>query len=234
MTRARLRSDGLWWVLAAVVRTSKAFGVVFVHFLEDKVFELRTKTRTRGDYWPSQTVMANAHYGDAHHYKPIDRRLMNEALRAVDLNPQTSTFVDLGCGKGHALIVAAEFGWRRLVGVEYDPELAARARANVESYSRRWLSARDLNMEIVEGDAANYEPPAGHFLLYMYNPFGEQTTATVIDRVIKSWREDRRPVVIVYAYPRWEHQWHHPELIETARVGSRTLDMGQAVIWQLG
>jgi SAM-dependent methyltransferase len=234
MTRARLRSDGLWWVLAAAMRTGKAFGVSLLHLPGEIMFESRTQTRTRGAYWSSQEVIANALYGDGYHYGPIKRRLMNEALRAVEIDPQASTFVDLGCGKGRALVVAAEFGWRRLVGVEYDPELAARARENAESYSRRRLSSPDLSFEIIEGDAASYEPPAGQFLLFMYNPFGEQTVAAVIDRVIQSWRSDPRPVAVVYANPQWEHQLRHRELVETARVGSRRHKMEQAVIWRLG
>jgi SAM-dependent methyltransferase len=233
-TRARLRSDGLWWVLAAAMRTGKDFSVNLLHLPGEITFESRTQTRTRGDHWSSQKVIANALYGDGNHYKPISRRLMNEALRAVDIDSQASTFVDLGCGKGRALVVAAEFGWRQLVGVEYDPDLAARAQENAESYSRRRLSSPDLSIEIIEGDAASYEPPAGQFLLFMYNPFGEQTVAAVVDRVIQSWSSDRRPVVVVYAFPRWERQLRRRELVETARVGSQRHKMDQAAIWRLG
>jgi SAM-dependent methyltransferase len=229
-TRARLRSDGLWWVLTAAMRTGMAS---VTRLLGEIAFEIRTRTRTRGDYWPSQKVIDNAVYGDGHHYRPIERRLMNEALRAVDMDPQVSTFVDLGCGKGRALVVAAEFGWRRLVGVEFDPVLAARAKENAASYSHRRLSSPDLSFKIIEGDAAIYEPPAGPFLLFMYNPFGEQTAAAVIDRAIQSWRSDPRPVTVVYAFPRWEHQLQRPELVETARVGNPSFDMDQAIIWRL-
>ncbi len=229
-TRARLRSDGLWWVLAAAIRTSTAFGT---KFSEEIMFEFHTRTRTRGDYWSSQQVIAKALYGDAHHYRPIERRLMNEALGAVEMDALASTFIDLGCGKGRALVVAAEFGWRRLVGVEYDPKLAARAKKNAASYSRRRLSSPDLSFEIIEGDAAMYEPPAGPFLLFMYNPFGEQTASAVIDRVIHSWKSDPRPVSVIYAFPRWEHQLQRPELVETARVGNPSFDMDQAIIWRL-
>jgi SAM-dependent methyltransferase len=232
--RAQLRSDGLWSVLAAALRTVKALGVNLLQLPGEIMFEFRTQTRTRGDYWPSQKVIANARYGDGYHYKPIDRRLMNEALRTVEIDPQASTFVDLGCGKGRALVVAAELGWRRLVGVEYDPKLAARAQENAESYSRRKQSSPDLSIEIIEGDAANYEPPAGQFVLFMYNPFGEETVAAVIDRVVQSWRSDRRPVAVVYAFPRWEHQLRNRELVETARVGSRRHPIDQVVIWRLG
>jgi SAM-dependent methyltransferase len=225
-----MRSDGLWWVLAAVMRTCTAFGT---KLLEEIRFELRTRTRTRGDYWPSQKVIANALYGDGFHYRPIERRLMNEVLRAVEMDPQVSTFVDLGCGKGRALVVAAEFGWRRLVGVEFDPALAARAKKNAASYSHRRLSPPDLRVEIIEGDAAIYEPSAGPILIFMYNPFGEQTVRAVIERAIQSWRSDRRPVTIVYAFPQFESRLRYPELVETARVGNPTFDMDQAVIWCL-
>ena len=45
-------------------------------------------------------------------------------------DPHEHAFVDLGCGKGRPLVIASEFPFRRLVGVEIAPNLAAVAQAN--------------------------------------------------------------------------------------------------------
>jgi hypothetical protein len=60
------------------------------------------------------------------------RRLMT----AVPAPPQ-SVFVDFGCGKGRALMLAAEHGFRRVVGVEFAHDLCAVAARNLEGYTRR-------------------------------------------------------------------------------------------------
>jgi SAM-dependent methyltransferase len=48
--------------------------------------------------------------------------------------PREGTFVDLGSGKGKALLIAGMLAYRRVVGVEIDSELAGEARRNVENF----------------------------------------------------------------------------------------------------
>jgi predicted RNA methylase len=43
-----------------------------------------------------------------------------------------TTFVDIGSGKGRALIIAAEYAFKRIIGVEYSPSLATICRRNLE------------------------------------------------------------------------------------------------------
>src|SRR5687768_7586014 len=43
---------------------------------------------------------------------------------------ESYAFVDVGCGKGRPLLVASEFAFQRIVGVELAPHLAKIARAN--------------------------------------------------------------------------------------------------------
>src|ERR1700692_2548155 len=45
-------------------------------------------------------------------------------------------FVDLGCGKGRAMIVASEFPFRSISGVELSPSLAKIARQNMDRVER--------------------------------------------------------------------------------------------------
>jgi SAM-dependent methyltransferase len=54
-------------------------------------------------------------------------------LALKDLLPlDTYTFIDLGCGKGRALLVASEFPFRAIIGVELSSRLAEIARRNAE------------------------------------------------------------------------------------------------------
>src|SRR5438105_11506431 len=54
------------------------------------------------------------------------------ALDAIDLDLSRLTFIDLGCGKGRALMLAAEHPFRRIIGVEFAEPLVATARANIQ------------------------------------------------------------------------------------------------------
>ena len=96
------------------------------------------------------------------------------ALRAVLTTlppPERFSFVDLGCGKGRALIVASERPFRRIVGVELLPALVAAARRN----AARVLGAHPGRPEITvqQGDASRPHWPDGPLVVFLYHPFGE-------------------------------------------------------------
>ncbi len=91
------------------------------------------------------------------------------------------TFVDLGAGMGRAVLLAAKFPFRAVVGVELHPTLARIARKNLAL----WRSAGRAcaPMHIVCADAADFPLPAGPCVAFLFNPFG----APVLRRMLKSW-----------------------------------------------
>jgi SAM-dependent methyltransferase len=94
---------------------------------------------------------------------------------------EETTFVDLGSGMGRAVLLASELGFKSVIGVELHSKLATIARKNV----RLWRAAgRERSpMRVVEGDAVEYQLPAGPVLVFLFNPFG----AAVLRRLLKGW-----------------------------------------------
>ena len=112
----------------------------------------------------------------------------------------TFNFVDLGCGKGRALVVASEFPFTDIVGVELSSALVGVARANAKIISRNFPSRTSIR--VVECDAANYQLPAGDLVLYLYNPFGEPVVARVVQALEAAIASQRlRRVYVVYYNP---------------------------------
>jgi SAM-dependent methyltransferase len=124
--------------------------------------------------WRFRIDSANARFGVR--YQTTDPQHLVDAIEFLKLKPARLTFVDLGCGKGRTLVVAGKLGFKRIVGVEFVPELAAIARANLEK-------ARIVNAAVAEGDAAEYAFPSGDVALYLNNPFAEPVMRKVIDRL---------------------------------------------------
>ncbi|MGH9640169.1 MAG: class I SAM-dependent methyltransferase [Bryobacteraceae bacterium] len=91
------------------------------------------------------------------------------------------TFVDFGAGMGRALLLAAEYPFRAVIGVELNPTLARIARRN----AALWRAAgRALApMRIVCRDAAEFELPPGPCVAFLFNPFG----APVLRRMLANW-----------------------------------------------
>ncbi|ABD88947.1 conserved hypothetical protein [Rhodopseudomonas palustris BisB18] len=126
-------------------------------------------------------------------YQASDPAVLHDAVAFIGLQPADYTFIDLGCGKGRMLIVAAELGFKSCVGVEFADELARLAARNV-------AAAAFSNVTIVHGDAGNYAFNEQPFVLYMFNPFSRQVMARVRDNLLKL---NRANYCIVYKNARW-------------------------------
>src|SRR5580704_639241 len=74
-----------------------------------------------------------AYYGVA---PSILRSLITHWRETIPPHPISSyTFIDIGAGKGRGLLVASEYRFRRVIGIELNPAMAAIARQNVA----RWI-----------------------------------------------------------------------------------------------
>jgi SAM-dependent methyltransferase len=90
------------------------------------------------------------------------------------------SFVDIGCGKGRAVMMASEFPFRQAIGVELNASLAKIAEENVAAWTAAGRAV--CPMQIVCQDASEFMFPDGPCLLYLFNPFA----APVLKRLIES------------------------------------------------
>lgn len=111
------------------------------------------------------------------------------------------TFVDLGAGKGRAVLLALRLPFKEVIGVEFSPSLAQIAHTN----TRRWPPAefRAGACAIVCKDVNEYTLPAGPLVVFIYNAFGPQLMETTAARVAAH----ADPVVIAYFTPKHPQAW---------------------------
>ena len=114
-------------------------------------------------------------------------------------DPAHYTFVDIGCGRGFVLLNALKRRYKRIIGIELAPQIAAEARANVDAYGRRHGLAGSV--EIVVGDATTWELPCEPSVIYFYNPFSREIFEKMRRRLEESLRRDPRDMYVVYAFP---------------------------------
>jgi len=130
-------------------------------------------------------------------YVPSDWHVLPRALRYLGVSNE-DTFVDFGCGKGRVLHQAAKRPFRRVIGVEISPALAAIAR---RALAERSGQHRCGSVEIVVSDVANYEVPDDMTIGYFYHPFTDETFAAVLRRIIGSIDRHPRRVRLIYLLP---------------------------------
>jgi SAM-dependent methyltransferase len=97
------------------------------------------------------------------------------------------TFVDIGAGKGRGLLVASEFRFKRVVGVELNPALAEIARKNVAQWEAAHAADSTAELlapiEVMEQDALEFELPDGPVLLFLFHPFEAPVVKELLRRI---------------------------------------------------
>lgn len=116
---------------------------------------------------------------------------------------QNFTFIDLGSGKGRVLLMASDYQFKRIVGVEFMPELHRAAQKNISGYSND--SQRCRQIESLCMDAQDFQFPPGPLVVYLFNPFSEATFAQVLENLRKSAEQVSRPVYVAYRFTEFEH-----------------------------
>jgi SAM-dependent methyltransferase len=140
-------------------------------------------------------------------YQPIPPEQFREIMSvfSAHLAPGTNfsqfTFIDIGAGKGRALLLASEFGFKRIVGVELLPELVEVARENIGEFERRRAHS---TTELICEDATNYIFPAEPAVVFLFNPLPEAGLRKLLGNLEISFRRNPRPVYVVYVNPVFE------------------------------
>lgn len=164
----------------------------------DRWFDLRYGTDTSGVIEVDRLDVASPNKRFAMRYEVTRARPLMRLLRRLDL-PTDGVFVDVGCGKGRVLMVAALCGWRRVVGVEYSHELCDVARRNLASFRRR--TGLDFEAEVVERDAVDFEIPPEADVFFFFNPFYSEVLEMVAWKIARSAAQYPRRVRLIYLYP---------------------------------
>jgi hypothetical protein len=129
-------------------------------------------------------------------YQPSEPALFNEILGALPEPPDGYTFIDLGSGKGRTLLMASDYPFRRIVGVEILAELDAIAIQNIARYQSERQKCFDVNSHA--GDARDFVFPAEPTVLYLFNPFSEHALRGVLANLHDSLAESPRPTFVIY------------------------------------
>jgi len=116
--------------------------------------------------------------GEITAYVGVAASVLRTALAAIP-DIETFSFVDLGAGMGRALVVASEFPFRAVVGIEICPELCAIAARNAETIRRK--HPERARIEVREGDASRPALPDGPLVLMLYFAFGPDATRQLIE-----------------------------------------------------
>jgi SAM-dependent methyltransferase len=151
-------------------------------------FDIEYGTDTGGYLSPKEIVTGHAHDALGYGYSAIAPSVFREICRRwrntladPERGPAAYSFVDIGAGKGRAALLASEIAFRKVIGVELSPELAAIAQANAARWTR--VAAPLSVIHILRQDALQFCWPRTSLLVFLYNPFACELVDQLLDRL---------------------------------------------------
>jgi SAM-dependent methyltransferase len=175
-------------------------------------FDERFGVQTAGIVHLGGLRIASDNWVHGLHYQPIVPPDFPSLLDPTGIDIPSATFIDLGSGKGRAVLLATQLPFKRVVGVEFSEELNLIAKENLRRFPP--AERRCKEVEILCGDAAAYEFPAGPLVIYLYNPFETPVMQQVVEHVAATYRSDPRPIVVLYFTPLFAELWEALEFLE--------------------
>jgi SAM-dependent methyltransferase len=160
------------------------------------------------DLDPDAAGDAGAH---ATHYEAVPVADFRALLAAVpDAAVSRATFFDVGAGMGRAMILAAEYPFKQVCGIEVSPGLYEVAKENLATARARDLRCHDIRLQRGDARIANYPP--GDLVVFLFNPFDADalraTLASIADRRDpgETWLLYHTPVerAAIDAAPEWQ------------------------------
>ncbi|MBI5882374.1 MAG: class I SAM-dependent methyltransferase [Elusimicrobia bacterium] len=162
--------------------TTRDFAVVVAEHRRDRGLGIRTNL-------PWRRNADESGFRDMQPYDPISYAAADKILAFLALGPE-DVFIDLGCGQGRAVFLAATLRPKRAVGVELNEDLFRIAMENKRTF-------RGGGGEFVRADAASFDVSEGTAFFFS-DPFGPKTFGAVVENIRRSLIAKPRIIRVAY------------------------------------
>lgn len=137
-------------------------------------------------------------------YMPAGYYMLENLLGEVAKLPNQKHFLDIGCGKGRAMFVAAHFGFTHITGIDISKPFCE----ETEALMKRLPG--NVQALVQHADAFYYRIPKEIQVIFLFNPFDEVIMSGVVENILMSGEEHPRDIYIIYMNPQ------HKELFTEA------------------
>jgi SAM-dependent methyltransferase len=190
----------------------------------DSAFDEHWNVDTGGLYRPEEDEVCGENWAHGVRYQAVNAREMREALTELGICYREFTFLDFGSGKGRGLLVAAEFAFKRIIGIEYCEDLNRIAAENLKRHPN--AMGRQEAIELITSDATGVALPGGPLVMFLFNPFSRMVMSRVVQNVTDSFREQPRRMVVIYFTPYDADLWEETEFLKRRSSSPAIFDTG--------
>lgn len=148
-----------------------------------------------------QKVQQLSLIGKAEHaelYQGANYFLLENIFNYLEEINEPKNFLDVGCGKGRVLAVAAHYHFNKITGIEFAKELCDEARKNITPVQ---LKFPEKILNVIHTNAVNYAIEDDTNVFFFFNPFDETIMLPVVKNIRDSLKRNEREIYVVYINP---------------------------------
>jgi SAM-dependent methyltransferase len=197
-TRVTLCDENLMRAIASI-RATTPFRYI------DHPFDKRFGLDTSGYISKRDLVTGHPHDAYVTGYSAVAPSVFRQMCRrwmdtlAARSRVQAFSFIDVGAGKGRALLLASELPFRKIIGVELSDDLSRLASQNIEIWKAR--HALRTPIRVVHQDILDFRWPRTPLAVYLYNPFERELAEELIERLRWAAKAGSRCIDVLYVNP---------------------------------
>ena len=178
------------------------FKIAYHILLHEIKGENKYGINTTGSDELHKTNAAGTDISHATIYMPASYILLEDVFKQLPTNP-SKHFVDIGCGKGRALCVAAHHGFKKVTGVDFSKEFCANATDNLIITKKIFPS---FNFSVINKDASLFDIPDNADCIFFFNPFDLFIMNKVAKKIKESYVRKPRTIYIIYLNPLYKNE----------------------------
>ena len=160
-----------------------------------KCFDRKYNIATSGHVELSDTSFDPTKLSRATSYGPVNGWGLQGLLRQLNL-PKSSHFVDLGSGLGRPCVIAANYGFEKVTGVELAPELHSAALRNVKN--SKLSPAQKQAIHLVHGDVLEYCDHTEGDIFFIFRAFSPDFYGVVRSKLAERAALQKKILTIIY------------------------------------
>lgn len=131
-------------------------------------------------------------------YQPVNYYTAEMLMNKLDKDDTDGSFLDVGCGKGRVLAIAAANGFKDIIGIDFSAQLCHEAIQQSDAIEEKYP---DAQITIECEDAREYPIPGEVTVIFMFNPFDDLVMQDFLTQVKASLQLHPRKLKIFYANP---------------------------------
>ena len=141
-----------------------------------------------------------------------------EAMKKHGIAYEDRVFIDIGSGMGRNLLIASEYPFKKIIGIEISNYLHQIAEKNIVRYQTDTQKCKDFALYDI--DALEFAFPQENLVFYFWEPFNETISNPFVEKLHKFSTETGKHITLIFCeepFPavKKSHIFKHIERFDT-------------------